>query len=74
VHELTWTVISNAHPKVQSNILNISQLFESINFNIICGAVLKIGGIVELYFTTGGTGPEPITPSKDWLLPYTSAI
>jgi hypothetical protein len=41
-------VISKEHPKVQSNILKVSQLLESTNFNIICGAVLKIDGIVEL--------------------------
>jgi hypothetical protein len=38
----------NEHPKVQSKILNNSQPLASTNFNIIAGAVLKIGGIEEL--------------------------
>jgi hypothetical protein len=41
-------VISNAHPKVHSNILNIWQPLESINVSNISGAVSNIDGIVEL--------------------------
>jgi hypothetical protein len=65
-------IISNAHPNVQLNILNISQLFMSTNFNIISGELSKIGGITALYFTVGGTGPGSMTPSKVSLFPYTS--
>jgi uncharacterized membrane protein len=62
-------VIWKSHPKVQSNILNTTQLFESTNVNIICGAFWKILGITVLYFTVGGTGPELIVPIKVLLLP-----
>jgi hypothetical protein len=56
-------VIWNEHPKVHCNILNISQLLPSTNFNIISGAVLNISGITVLYSTVGGT-TELIVPSK----------
>jgi hypothetical protein len=57
-------VIWNEHPKVHCNILNISQLLLSTNFNIISGAVANIAGMIVLYSTFGGTGPEVIVPSK----------
>jgi hypothetical protein len=37
-----------AQPKTQSKILNTEQPLESTKVNIICGAVWKIDGIVEL--------------------------
>jgi len=57
-------VIWNVQPKVQLNILNTSQLLLSTNFNIISGAVAKIGGITVLYSTVGGTGPVDIVPNN----------
>jgi hypothetical protein len=64
IHDANSIVIWKSHPKVQSNILNTTQLFESTNVNIICGAVLNIGGITVLYSRTGGTGPVAIVPNK----------
>ncbi len=48
IQEDNSIVISNAHPKVQSSILNIWQPLASINVNNISGAVSNIDGIVEL--------------------------
>jgi hypothetical protein len=42
------TVMLKAQPKTQSKILNTEQPLESTKVNIICGAVWKIDGIVEL--------------------------
>jgi hypothetical protein len=57
-------VIWNAQPKVHCNNLKILHPLLSVKVNIISGAVLKIDGIVLLYSTVGGTGPELIVPSK----------
>jgi len=69
IQEDNSMVISNAQPNVQSKILNISQPFASINFNITSGAVSNIDGIVELYVWTGGTGPGFIVARLVALLP-----
>jgi len=74
IQDANSIVISNAHPKVHCNILNISQLLLSTNFNIISGAVVNIEGITVLYSTTGGTGPVEMVPKSVWLLPYTSEM
>jgi hypothetical protein len=57
---------SNQHPNLQSIILNFSQPFPSINFNIIAGAVLKIAG--GLKKDAGGVEPVMV-PKNDSLLP-----
>jgi hypothetical protein len=65
IQDANSIVISNAHPKVHCNILNISQLLLSTNFSIISGAVANIAGITVLYSTFGGNpGLELIVPSK----------
>ena len=68
IQDANSMVISNAHPNVQSKIWKTSQPKESVNINMISGAVWNIEGITELYVTVGGT-PEEIVPSKDLLLP-----
>jgi hypothetical protein len=59
-------VIWKVQPKVHCNILKIVHPLLSVKVNIISGAVLNIEGIVLLYSTVGGTGPELIVPSKVW--------
>jgi hypothetical protein len=59
-------VIWKVHPKVHCKILKILHPLLSVKVNIISGAVLNIEGIVLLYSTVGGTGPEFMVPSKVW--------
>ena len=64
--EANSIVIWKVHPKVHCKILKILHPLLSVKVNIISGAVLNIEGIVLLYSTVGGTGPELIVPSKVW--------
>jgi hypothetical protein len=64
--EANSIVIWKSQPKVHCKILKILHPLLSVKVNIISGAVLKIDGIVLLYSTVGGTGPELIVPSKVW--------
>jgi hypothetical protein len=64
IQDANSIVIWKVQPKVHCNNLKILHPLLSVNVNIISGAVLKIEGIVLLYSTVGGTGPELIVPSK----------
>lgn len=64
--EANSIVIWNVQPNVHCNNLKTLQPLLSVKVNIISGAVLKIEGIVLLYSTVGGTGPELMVPSKVW--------
>ena len=48
IQDANSIVIAKAHPKVQSKIWKTSQPEESVNINIISGAVWNIAGITEL--------------------------
>jgi hypothetical protein len=66
IQEANSIVIWNAQPKSHCINLKILHPLLSVKVNIISGAVLNIEGIVLLYSTVGGTGPELMVPSKVW--------